>query len=209
MCGRYYTGVEREEMEKIVVEIKRALSGREELSKVKTGEIYPTDIVPVYAHMPEGVFPTVMKWGFPGFQKPGSKAKPPVIINARSEMIEEKPSFSRYLNQRCLIPATCYFEWTSPTEQKEKKKIKYEFRPLDKALALFWMAGIYRHTEDSTVPVFTILTVAASDSVAPIHNRMPVILGGREARHAWINGEDVQEILRYATIQDIAYRLAG
>ena len=210
MCGRYYTEVDREEMEKIIVAVNRALSGREELNKMKTGEIFPTDIVPVYSNMVEGVSPTLMKWGFPGFVKPGSKAKPSVIINARFETIAEKPSFSKYLHQRCLVPANMYFEWAANVETADKKKPKYIFQPKDEAFSLFWMAAIYRKVADATVPVFTILTMEASASVAPIHNRMPVILGSREARHAWMKGEkDVQDLIRHAAVRDIIFSPAG
>ena len=210
MCGRYYTEVDREEMEKIIIAVNRVLADRGETQMVKSGEICPTDIAPVYASTANGISPAAMKWGFPGFAKPGSKAKPPVIINARSETIAEKPSFSRYLHQRCLVPATAYFEWAANVETVNKKKPKYIFQPEDEELSLFWMAAIYREVADAMVPVFTILTMDASDSVAPIHNRMPVIFRNREIRYAWMNGEkDVQGLIRNGTVRDIVYRLAG
>ena len=209
MCGRYYNEVDREEMEKIIVEVNRALADRGETQTVKSGEICPTDTVPVYASTIDGISPTAMKWGFPGFTKPGSRAKPPVIINARSETIAEKPSFSRYLHQRCLVPATAYFEWAAKVETADKKKPKYIFQPEDESFSLFWMAAIYREVADATVPVFTILTMDASASVAPIHNRMPVILGNREARHAWMKGEkDVEGLIRHGAVLNIVYRPA-
>lgn len=205
MCGRYYTEVDREEMQNIINAVNRALAGQEALSQMKTGEIFPTNIAPVYVNTPDGAAPTLMQWGFPGFPKPGSSAKPPVIINARSESIFEKPSFRRYLHQRCLVPANMYFEWATNTSAADKKKVKYAFRPQDGSFSLFWMAAIYRQAEGCGVPVFTILTMNASASVAPIHNRIPVILGTKEARRAWMGGEqDLDGLFQAGAVGEIA-----
>lgn len=204
MCGRYYTDVDREEMQNIINAVNRVMADRPELSEMKTGEIFPTNIAPVYINTVGGAEPALMRWGFPGFPKPGSKAKPPVIINARSETITEKPSFSRYLHQRCLVPANLYFEWAQNIKTQDGKKLKFAFQP---ALSLFWMAAIYRHMEEAGIPVFTILTKDASASVAPIHNRMPVILSSKEARLAWMHGEnDLKGLFRDAALQEIVYR---
>lgn len=210
MCGRYYTEVDREEMQNIINAVNRVMAGREELEKMKTGEIYPTNIAPVYINTHNGAMPTLMQWGFPGFLKPGSKAtKPPAIINARSETIAEKPSFFRYLHQRCLVPANAYFEWASNETGSDGKKPKYQFHPADDAFSLFWMAGIYREVDYATVPVFTILTMDASASVMPIHDRMPVILGGKDARRAWMQGEnDLKGLFGDAAVREIVYQPA-
>ncbi len=183
MCGRYYVDVEREEMERIVEAVNRALLDREVVEQMRTGEIRPTNIAPVYVNSDDGAAVTLMRWGFPGFKNPEKpNVKPRPIINARSETVQEKRSFSKYLGQRCLVPATSYFEWTRPT----KDKTKYEFWREDKEL--LYMAAIFREVEDSPVSVFTILTRDASAHIQTIHDRMPVILG-REGRRAWMRGD--------------------
>ena len=73
----------------------------------------------------------------------------------------------------------------------------------------FWMAAIYRLIDGVSLPLFTILTMDASASVAPIHNRMPVIWRNREARIAWLKGNNnMKELIHEATVRDIMYRLA-
>lgn len=208
MCGRFYTNIEKEEMQKIIDAVNRAIIDRETKEKMHTGEIRPTDITPIYVNSPSGATPTLMKWGFPGFIPRDSKAKvAPPIINARSETIMEKPSFSRFVNQRCLVPANSYFEWANTGA---KKKPKFEFHPVDDELDTFWMAAIYRSTDSDPVPVFTIITMDASDSVSPIHDRMPVILGSKLARRAWMQGEkDILGLFRETAVRDIAYKPCG
>ena len=72
------------------------------------------------------------------------------------------------------------------------------------------MAGIYRGVKDCNVPVFTVLTMDASDSVAPIHDRMPVILGQKDARRAWMHGEqDLAGLFGDAAVRNIAYEPCG
>jgi putative SOS response-associated peptidase YedK len=197
-------------MEKIVIAVNRALVGRTEEVKVKAGEIYPTDIAPVCANTADGIVMTAMKWGFPGFPKPGSKAKPPVIINARSETVSQKPTFSKYLSQRCLVPASRYFEWVQNVKTSDGKKPKYEFTPKDNEMLLFWMAAIYRQVEGEGLPVFTILTKEASASVAPIHNRMPIIWRDREAQIAWVKGNgNIEELIHEGSVKEIEYQAAA
>ncbi len=194
MCGRYYTEIDREEMQRIVDAVNRNLAGRPELAEMKTGEIFPTNKAPVYVLAPSGNGPavTLMQWGFPGYPKsPG--AKPPPIINARSETVTSLSMFRDHIGHRCLVPATSYIEWCG----EGKPKPKFEFRPSDGSL--LYMAGIWRQVEGLSLPVYTILTMPPSDSVKPIHDRMPVIVSTREARQAWLAGEaGVQEVVNTA-----------
>ena len=108
MYGRYYIAEEdcAAELQKIIEQLNRR--GAE----VKTGEIYPTDTVPVLANNKSMVItPFAMKWGY---TLPDGKQ----IINARSETAADKPLFrDGMLQRRCLIPATNYFEW--------EKRIRY------------------------------------------------------------------------------------
>lgn len=82
------------------------------------------------------------------------------------------------LQRRCLIPASNYFEW----EKRGRDKIKYAIRPAGSTI--FYMAGIYRI--EGGKPAFTILTREPAESIAFIHNRMPVILPTC-AQNQWLN----------------------
>ena len=106
MCGRYY--IEQEDIE--LQEILAAL-GHDE--RIKTGEIYPTNTVPVLTSEKR---PQLMRWGFTRYDGKGS------IINARSETVTEKPMFQKAMRERkCLIPASWYFEWKAIGAGKKQK----------------------------------------------------------------------------------------
>ena len=186
MCARYVTAIDREEMQRIVDAVQRNIAAAPVLSQMRIGETRPTDIAPVCVNTPEGPSATLMRWGFPGFvnrQKPG--VKPPPLLHARCERLESS-SFSAYLGQRCLVPATAYYEWAAGGGES-KKKDKYEFMP--PTGELFYMAGIYRQPKDSPVPVFAIVTTEPDAVVRPIHDRMPVILWEKAKRRAWMAGD--------------------
>lgn len=95
------------------------------------------------------------------------------LVNARAETLTEKPSFKHaYRHRRCLIPATGFFEW----QNTEAGKKPFHIHQPDHALFAF--AGVWEHWErdQETVYSCTIITTVANDKIAPIHNRMPVII---------------------------------
>ena len=179
MCARFYIADDREdEIRQIIDRLSRQEAG------IKTsGEIFPSDTVPVVANsrsLKEGVF--AMKWGYTL-----SDGKP--IINARSETAGIKPMFQDGIkNRRCLIPASYYFEW------EKESKTKYLIKPSDHTF--FYFAGIYRIEQGK--PVFSILTKSPAASIQFIHDRMPVILPA-EAKSDWLNlNYSANDVLRNA-----------
>lgn len=116
---------------------------------------------------------TFFRWGLiPSWSKDttiGSR-----LINARSETVAEKPSFrTAFKRRRCLIPADGFFEWQKMNQHKQPLYIHgVDARPL--ALAGLW--EIWQDPEGSSLQTCTILTTTPNDFMAPIHNRMPVIL---------------------------------
>ena len=192
MCGRYYIGGEEASgwLRGIVSEIERRESG-EALSRMKLGEVFPTDVVPVIA---EGGA-RLMKWGYSGYKNR--------VINARSETAFEKAMFrNSLLGRRCLIPASGYYEWRR-TSSGSKTKQKYRlYRPGVPS----YMAGVWREERNEELPVFVILTREAAPGIADIHDRMPVILP-EEALGGWIAGGDPERLMEQA-IQEIAYQPA-
>ncbi len=117
-----------------------------------------------------------MAWGFPGFEKQK------ILINARSETVQEKPTFrSSYKERRCIIPATGYYEW-----DKDKNKVQFE----RKDGKIIYMAGIWKPVDG--VDRFVILTTEANDSVLKVHDRMPLILDDNEWKK-WIFEESFGE----------------
>ena len=109
-----------------------------------------------------------LKWGF---QMAWSE-KP--LINARAERLLEKPSFEQTHNNRCLVPASAWFEWRKDGSKKHKNRIGLH------GVDIFTMAAI--HDGES----FCILTCAPANDIAHIHNRMPVLVP--ESLHDnWLN----------------------
>jgi putative SOS response-associated peptidase YedK len=138
----------------------------------------------------------VMRWGLiPSWTRDIRAAKP--LINARAETLADKPAFRLLLKtHRCLIPASGFFEW----KKEGKKKCPYYIRVPDEPLLSF--AGLFdtwHNPEGVTVSTFTIITCPANPLVAPLHDRMPVILS-RHYEDRWLNRalltpEDLKTIL--------------
>mgnify|MGYP000070301169 CR=1 FL=1 len=111
----------------------------------------------------------LMQWGLiPRWAKDpsiGSK-----LINARCETAHEKPSFrSAFKYRRCLIPASGFYEWQKV--DKGSKQPYYFHLKNDQAFAF---AGLWESWHD--IETCIILTTQPNEVVAPIHQRMPVII---------------------------------
>jgi len=159
MCGRYvlFSDAEVQDIREIIEAVQRQNNGQ-----IITGEIFPTNKAPVLLGSQNKVVPELLTWGFPNFRTKG------VIINARSETVEEKPMFRRCLyTKRCVIPSNGFYEWSHDSEKR-----KYLFNvPGTQAL---YMAGLYNEFDGEKR--FVILTADANSSISDIHNRMPVVL---------------------------------
>ena len=95
------------------------------------------------------------------------------MINARSETVHEKPAFrSAFRRRRCVVPVNGWFEWRRENGEKQP----YWLRLADEEV--FSLAGLWERWEkgDDPVETFTVLTTAASSSLADIHHRQPVIV---------------------------------
>jgi putative SOS response-associated peptidase YedK len=127
---------------------------------------------------------SLARWGLvPAWAKaPEAGPKP---INARAEGVEAKPTFRGALRQgRCLIPATGFYEWQA-TGPKGAKQPWY-IQPAEGSLLAF--AGLSDRWEGDAGPLETcaILTTTPNALMAPIHDRMPVILPA-EAWGIWLD----------------------
>ncbi|MCO4319781.1 SOS response-associated peptidase [Phyllobacterium sp. 21LDTY02-6] len=116
----------------------------------------------------------LVRWGLiPGWVK--NTADYPLMINARSEGAIEKASFKTAMrHRRALIPASGFYEWRRVGERKSQA---YWIRPKHGGMIAF--AGLYEpwaNAEGSELDTAAILTTAANETLAPIHNRMPVVI---------------------------------
>lgn len=185
MCGRY----EIVDGKKIFVRFQVANAAPEILSNL---DVRPTQQVPVLLtdHQLQ-----LMKWGLvPSWSKDESVGTK--MINARTEGIETKPSFKRPMRtQRCLLPASGFFEW----QGVKGSKVKYRIGRRDGDM--FALAGLYDVWKSPTgyeLTSCTIITCQPNAILAPIHNRMPVILLP-EDEEAWLDPDmtEVERITSY------------
>lgn len=130
------------------------------------------------------------RWGLvPHWAK---QATGPPMFNARSETLAEKPAFrDAFRQRRCLVPADGFYEWFSVSGRRQP----FHFRRKDGAP--FAMAGLYADWQPPTgetllagppVASCTIVTTRANALLAPIHDRMPVLLPP-EAIEDWLDPE--------------------
>lgn len=189
MCGRFY--VPEDDKVGMLRAVLENLEHRNVM--VKTGDVCPGDIAAVVAcNRKMAPQPFAMEWGF---KLPNGKR----VFNARSETASQRPMFADGMKQRrCLIPAAYYYEW----EKTPQGKTKYAIAPEN--TDGFFLAGIYRLEEGA--PVFSVLTKSPAESIAFIHDRMPVILP-QEVMADWLNPRyRGDEVLRSA-VGDMAYRV--
>jgi putative SOS response-associated peptidase YedK len=122
--------------------------------------------------------------------------------NARLETAAEKPMFrASFSGRHCMVLADGFYEWkTVGTHKQPYRFVLISGEP-------FAMAGIYaREHEDQEHFNFAILTTDANEVMAPIHDRMPVILPlGREKE--WLSTGGVTFFNRFPAELMRAYQV--
>lgn len=201
MCTRYALEKDLPELKDIIDSVSRSLLAKKFLETharpiVTDGEVRPTDIVPVIAPNSKGVrtiYP--MQWGY--LNKEGKRT----LFNARIETAAVKQTFKdSWQYQRCIIPASYYFEWQhfkSP-DGKEKTGDKFAIQPA--GYTVTWLCGLYRI--ENGYPVFVVLTKEPTVKLSQIHDRMPVMLPADKIDE-WINpASNPADILPFA-LEDV------
>lgn len=172
MCGRFNLLAEGE-----AVQAQFGLSAAPDISpRYNIAPTQPIAAVRVHPHKRAREL-TYFQWGLLP-----SWAKDPKIsyrmFNARSETAHEKPSFrAAYKRRRCLVPSNGFYEWQKTPNGKQPMLLTVGDSEL------FAMAGLWEywsHADGSEIESCTVLTCEPNALLAPIHNRMPVILGPEE-----------------------------
>ena len=132
---------------------------------------------------------TFFRWGLiPSWSKDlsiGSR-----LINARSETAAEKPSFrAAFKRRRCLIPASGFYEWQRFNGGKQPM---YIHSADGGAFGLAGLWEIWQTPDGGEIESCTILTTTPNELMAPIHNRMPVIIEP-EDYSMWLQPEERPE----------------
>jgi putative SOS response-associated peptidase YedK len=149
--------------------------------------VAPTQSVPVVVKQSPNRL-VLMRWGLvPSWSKDGKTDQ--LLINARAETLAQKRTFSKLLSsQRCLVPASGFYEW----QKTGSEKIPHYISLQDESLLAF--AGLYdRWTDAQGTEIFsyTIITTEPNTLMAPIHNRMPAILH-RDEEAFWLNPDETE-----------------
>ncbi|MFC7046239.1 SOS response-associated peptidase [Halobacteriaceae archaeon GCM10025711] len=131
-----------------------------------------------------------LEWGLiPHWvEDPDDWSKP---INARGETVAEKPSFrDAFDRRRCLVLADGFYEW-----QERPRGPKQPYRVVLGEDDPFAMAGLWEEwsSNDDVRRTVTIVTTDANDLMAPIHDRMPVVLAPDE-EDRWLAADDPGEL---------------
>jgi putative SOS response-associated peptidase YedK len=131
----------------------------------------------------------MLRWGLVPRWARDVNGKPPSgagMNNARAETVAEKPSFREaYRRRRCLIPASGFYEW------KLEGKLKQPYYIHPAAGELFAFAGIWERWEGAGGPLETcaVITTEPNAVMAPIHERMPVIVAPADYGR-WLAGSE-------------------
>ena len=131
-----------------------------------------------------------VRWGLvpPWARELGKGLQP---LNARSETAATRQPFAALLpraDRRCLVLADGWYEWLR-SERKGSERVPFRYT-VDGG-APFAFAGLWdeRRVGGEPVASVTILTTSANPVCAPVHDRMPCVLGGPEEEAAWLSEE--------------------
>lgn len=204
MCGRFFIALKYDDLEAAFPEFQPPAEWQPRYN------IAPTQMVPVVANDGQQRI-SYFQWGLvPSWAKDPSIGNR--MINARAETLAEKPSFrAAYRRRRCLVLANGFYEWQSEPGQRAKTPMAIRLRSGE----AFAFAGLWElwRPDDTPLLTCTIITTEPNALVAPIHNRMPVILP-RSAYAVWLDPaerepRDLQALLApYPAAEMLAYPIS-
>jgi len=165
----------------------------------------PATTLDIITRTEEGIGIEPVTWGFIPFWANDAKFKP---INATIEKIEEGGGFFKagFEHNRCLIPATGYYEWKGPKGDKTPYLIYLPGEP--PVFEPFAFAGVMARNKKQGTTTFAIITMPPTDNIAHLHNRMPAVLKP-DTLEAWMdkaNGKaDALDILQENRGTDLVF----
>jgi putative SOS response-associated peptidase YedK len=130
---------------------------------------------------------TRARWGLIPMGRRNARGRPvmDVIVNARSETVFDKSAFAGV--RRAVVPAEGWYEWTGPPGRKTAWRI----RPAQGMLAFAAIADDWTAPDGRVLAQVATVTCAPNPDVAPIHDRMGVLLGPA-AIPLWLGGPEDQ-----------------
>ena len=149
--------------------------------------IAPTQTLDVVQSHAEQLSLVPMSWGVsmsvPG--KTGMVTKH--IQNSRSDKVWDSRLWKPMIEQhRVLVPVNGFYEW-----KREQRKLKAAYHIHSATGKAMLFAGICKHPkDDGNKPEVSVITTAANEAMGELHDRMPVILGSKNAAMAWLQEDD-------------------
>jgi len=199
MCGRFTLTVD-------IDTVARAFGVAPSVQSTPRYNVAPTQNVVAILH-DETKHLDFLRWGLiPSWAKEESIGAK--MINARAETLAEKPSFKRLLQgRRCLIVADGFYEWR---QEAGGKTPMYFTLPDHEPFAFAGLWDMWRQPDGQPLRTCTIITTEPNAVVAPVHNRMPVILT-TDAQEEWLDPSQhdshvLQQLLKAYTASEMLAR---
>ncbi len=180
MCGRYAITSAPEA-------IRRLFGYDEQPNFPPRYNVAPTQPVPIVRLVEGRRRFALVRWGLiPSWVKDPRTFS--LLINARGESVNDKPAFRAAMRRRrCLFPADGFYEWRRDGERKTPYYIRLQ-TGLPIGFAGLWETWTGPNGEE--VETAAIVTTRASNAIAPIHDRMPVIISP-DSFDLWLDGANV------------------
>jgi putative SOS response-associated peptidase YedK len=189
MCGRFT--LTWDQREKLAAELGVNVEEIDDADYRPRWNIAPTDPHWIVRMRYEERTILPAKWGLVNFWAKDAK-RAAMQINARAETLRTSNAFREaFAQRRCIVPADGFYEW----EGAGASRRPIWFHRQDGGLIYF--AGLYESWQPQPAQwqrTFTIITTEPNGLVAPIHNRMPVILAP-DLADAWLDPQE-QELER-------------
>jgi len=165
MCSRFEN---KDTGESIFKMLKKDFAGKfiiEDVEETKQVNIAPTNNVLVITSEDDSYHLKEMNWGIQ-FNK---EKKSPLIFNSRIETIKDKKFWTQlFYKNRCLLPATSFYEW----KEIGKVKIPHRISLIDDEV--FFFPSIF--TLIDNVLKTSMITTSPNSFMKNIHRRMPAII---------------------------------
>ncbi len=188
MCGRYYR---RSDKQRIAEAFQLGEIPADFVLPDWDFNVAPTTFQPVIRENRDSGDRelVLMRWGLiPFFTKQLSEVKGISTINARAESVEHSPTWRTPFNKRrCLVPADGFYEWKR-LDAKTKQPYAFKMRS-DGPLAFAGLWDLWKEQDGKWLLSFGIVTTEANELMAPVHNRMPVILHRKDYAR-WLDRSD-------------------
>ncbi len=170
MCNLYRIEKNPDAIRRLFAEIQIPLTFPEGIPNFQPRDVRISEQAPIVRFNRDQAVAQLVerRWSWPARGKP--------VFNMRSDGRE-------FSFDRCLVMIDGFYEFTTPSDPKQKRKDRWLFQPTEGDIAI---AGIVRNNPD-VGEAFTMLTVPPGPDIVPYHNRGVALLSPPQWR-AWLDG---------------------